>query len=144
SMGGIRGGMRGGKGAEHGVDRLRTFWDEITEPTSLWPASNGPFAAWQQRASAVASLLFGQPGFFAPRRPQDLFAPGKYLSYYDTAALRGTLERLVDFDRINAPPTPRLSVAAVHGASRHLAHFDNRPGQIRPRHTTATGRRPAG
>jgi len=144
SIGAINAAIIAGNAPEHRVDRLRTFWDEITEPTSLWPASNGPFAAWQQRASAVASLLFGQPGFFAPRRPQDLFAPGKYLSYYDTAALRGTLERLVDFDRINAPHTTRLSVAAVHVASGHFAYFDSEHVKIRPEHVMASGALPPG
>ena len=44
------------------------------------------------------------PGFFTPRiPPAPLWPQGspQSLSYYDTAPLRKTLERLVDFDRIN-------------------------------------------
>jgi NTE family protein len=144
SIGAINAAIIVGNAPEHRVDRLRTFWDEITAPTSLWPASDGPFAAWQQRASAVASALFGQPGFFAPRGPQDFFAPGKYLSFYDTGALRGTLERLVDFDRINHPHGTRLSVGAVHVASGHFAYFDSAHIKIRPEHVMASGALPPG
>jgi NTE family protein len=45
-------------------------------------------------------------------------------SYYDTAPLRATLERLVDFDRINARET-RLSVGAVNVRTGNFAYFDN-------------------
>src|SRR5919201_910959 len=50
----------------------------------------------QQRASALAALVFGQPGFFLPSGPHEWLSPGNVASYYDTAALKGTLERLVD------------------------------------------------
>jgi NTE family protein len=144
SIGAINAAIIAGNAPEHRVDRLRAFWDEITAPTSFWPASDGPFAAWQQRASAVASALFGQPGFFAPRGPQDFFAPGKYLSYYDTGALRGTLERLVDFDRLKHRSTPRLSVGAVNVRTGHFAYFDSAKISIRPEHVMASGALPPG
>ena len=54
--------------------------------------------------------MFGQPGFFTPRAPKDWLSPGNLLSYYDTSVLKTTLERLVDFDRINSTEDMRLSV----------------------------------
>jgi NTE family protein len=144
SIGAINAAIIAGNAPEHRVERLHAFWDEITAPTSFWPAADGPFAAWQQRASAVASALFGQPGFFAPRGPQDLFAPGKYLSYYDTAALRGTLERLVDFDRLRHGCAPRLSVGAVNVRTGHFAYFDSAKISICPEHVMASGALPPG
>jgi NTE family protein len=144
SIGAINAAIIAGNAPEHRVGRLHAFWDEITAPTSFWPASDGPFAAWQQRASALTSVLFGQPGFFAPRGPQDFFAPGRYLSYYDTDALRGTLERLVDFDCINDPHTTRLSVGAVNVATGHFAYFDSDKIKIRPEHVMASGALPPG
>jgi len=144
SIGAINAAIIAGNPPEHRVDRLHRFWDEITAPTSFWPAPDGPFAALQQRASAVASALFGQPGFFAPRGPHDFFAPGRYLSYYDTGALRGTLERLVDFDHINDPHTTRLSVGAVNVATGHFAYFDSDKIEIRPEHVMASGALPPG
>jgi hypothetical protein len=50
--------------------------------------------AGQQKASALIALMFGQPAFFTPRALHDWFSPGKLISYYDTSALKGTLERL--------------------------------------------------
>jgi NTE family protein len=53
--------------AEHRVPRLHNFWDEITAPTKMWPsAPTGPLAAWQNRASALETVMFGQPGLFCP------------------------------------------------------------------------------
>src|ERR1700744_572660 len=96
SIGAINAAIIAGNAPKDRVARLRAFWDEIPAPTSLWPPPpDGPLATWQHNASAIASALFGQPGFFAQRGPQDLFSPRKFLSYYDTSALRGTLERLV-------------------------------------------------
>jgi NTE family protein len=145
SIGAINAAIIAGNAPEHRVERLRGFWDAITAPTSLWPAApDGPLATWQQRASALTSVLFGQPGFFAPRGAQDLLSPGKYVSYYDTAALRGTLEQLVDFDRINDRRGTRLSVGAVNVETGHFAYFDSDKIAIRPEHIMASGALPPG
>ncbi len=145
SIGAINAAIIAGNAPERRVDHLRKFWDEITAPTKLWPAPpDGPLATWQQSASAVASVLFGQPGFFAPRAPQDFFSPGKYLSYYDTSALRGTLERLVDFDRLRQGCATRLSVGAVNVRTGHFAYFDSDKIKIRPEHVMASGALPPG
>jgi NTE family protein len=145
SIGAINAAIIAGNAPEHRVERLRGFWDAITAPTSLWPAApDGLLATWQQRASALTSVLFGQPGFFAPRGAQDLLSPGRYLSYYDTDALRGTLEQLVDFDRINNRRGTRLSVGAVNVETGHFAYFDSDKIAIRPEHIMASGALPPG
>ena len=145
SIGAINGAIIAGNAPKKRVDHLRAFWDEITAPTQLWPPPpEGPLATWQQNASALASALFGQPGFFAPRGPQDLFSPGKFLSYYDTSALRSTLERLVDFDRLNHGCETRLSVGAVNVRSGYFAYFDSERTKIRPEHIMASGALPPG
>jgi NTE family protein len=69
-------------------------------------------------------------------------------SYYDTAPLKKTLERLVDFDRINDLKT-RLSVGAVGVTSGNFKYFDNyefkRLGKkIGPEHIMASGALPPG
>ena len=53
--------------------------------------------------------MFGQPGLFTPRTWLEWFAPCNLVSYYDTSVLKGTLERLVDFNRINNAGDVRLS-----------------------------------
>jgi NTE family protein len=145
SIGAINAAIIAGNAPDNRVERLRAFWEEITAPTSLWPAvPDGPLAAWQQSASALTSVLFGQPGFFAPRAPQDWLSPERLLSYYDTAALRATLERLVDFDRINDGRDMRLSVGAVNVRTGHFAYFDSQKITIRPEHVMASGAIPPG
>ena len=145
SIGAINAAIIAGNAPGRRVERLRAFWDEITAPTSLWPAApDGPLADWQQRASALTSGLFGQPGFFAPRGPQDWFSPDRLVSFYDTAALRGTLERVVDFDRINDSREIRLSVGAVNVRTGVFSYFDSDKIAIRPEHVMASGALPPG
>ena len=138
SIGAINAAVIAGNVPEHRVQRLRSFWGEITAPAALWPfASAGPLTAWQHRASALTALMFGQPGFFTLRSPQDWLFSGKCVSYYATAALKATLERLVDFDRINDVREMRLSVGAVNVRTGHFAYFDSEEITIRPEHIMA-------
>lgn len=144
SIGAINAAIIAGNAPKHRVEKLRAFWQEITAPSLLWPAPPAYLASWQQSASALSAVLFGQPGFFAPRGPQDFFAPGKYLSYYDTSALRGTLERLIDFDRLTHGCPTRLSVGAVNVRTGYFAYFDSAKISIRPEHVMASGALPPG
>ena len=69
-------------------------------------------------------------------------APDK-ASYYDTAPLKPTLERLVDFDRINAGHM-RFSVGAVNVGTGNFSYFDTTTDRIRPEHVMASGSLPPG
>src|SRR5213596_2772084 len=102
--------------AERRVDRLKEFWEMVSSPVSWSPVTPGDRArSLFNETSAALIATFGVPGFFAPRVPPAPFWPpgtSQSQSYYDTAPLKKTLERLVDFDRINDLKT-RLSVGAV-------------------------------
>src|SRR5499427_3200444 len=143
SIGAINAAIIAGNAPGHRVQRLQNFWDEITAPTKMWPsAPAGPLAAWQNRASALTTVMFGQPGFFMPRPPQDLISPGNCVSYYSTSSLKGTLERHVDFDRINSAKDMRLSVGAVNVRTAQFSYFDSEKITIRPEHVMASGALP--
>jgi NTE family protein len=115
SIGAINAAIIAGNRPDDRLKHLRAFWNEITSHTSSWPDGLGwPFAAWQRQASAFMAVMYGQSGFFAPRHVHDWFSPKKRISYYDTSALKSTLERLVDFERINKARDIRLSVGAVN------------------------------
>ena len=145
SIGAINAAVIAGNAPEHRVQRLRTFWEEITAPTSLWhSALDGPIVEWQQWAGALTALMFGQPGFFEPRKPQDWFSSNQSVSYYKTSALKSTLERLIDFDRINHTKEMRLSVGAVNVRTGHFDYFDSEKITIRPEHIMASGAIPPG
>ncbi|MGD9924606.1 MAG: patatin-like phospholipase family protein, partial [Pseudorhodoplanes sp.] len=145
SIGAINAAIIAGNAPEMRVERLRRFWEDITAPTAFWPSElSGPLAMWQQRAGALAALTFGQPGFFAPRALPDWLSLQKPTSYYSTHALRGTLERLIDFDRINHSKDIRFSVGAVNVRTGTLAYFDSEKIKIRPEHVMASAALPPG
>jgi NTE family protein len=142
SIGAINAAIIAGNARERRVERLREFWEGVTAPSSSWPVLPGPFREAQRQAGALSALLFGQPGFFAPVSPLAWLAGGA-TSYYATSALKSTLERLVDFDRINAGET-RLSVGAVNVRNGHFSYFDSLHIKIRPEHVMASGALPPG
>jgi NTE family protein len=145
SIGAINAAIIAGNAPENRVARLRSFWEEITAPTAWWPSGmSGPLAVWQQKTSALSALMFGQPGFFAPRAAHEWFSPEKPTSYYSTNALKCTLERLVDFDRINSRQEMRFSVGTVNVRTGRFCYFDSGEITIRPEHVMASAALPPG
>src|SRR6266508_1029482 len=68
SIGAINAAVIAGNAPENRVAQLRSFWEEVTSHSSMWPSTlGGPLAEGQRRLSSLAALMFGQPGFFAPR-----------------------------------------------------------------------------
>jgi NTE family protein len=147
SIGAINAAIIAGNPRELRVPRLKEFWDMVSAPVPWMPklASDHGRSVFNE-ASAATVAAFGVPGFFMPRFPPAQFLPSSRvdnLSYYDTAPLRATLERLIDFDRINAGVT-RLSVGAVNIKTGNFAYFDNARGPIGPEHIMASGALPPG
>ncbi|RYF38231.1 MAG: patatin-like phospholipase family protein, partial [Comamonadaceae bacterium] len=108
------------------------------------PAWFGDRATLNQWSANMAAL-FGIPGFFRPRVSPSLLMGGAapLLSYYDISPLKDTLERLVDFDRINACEC-RFSVGAVNVRNGNSVYFDNTRQKIGPEHIMASGALPPG
>src|ERR1044072_7622927 len=128
SIGAINAAIIAGNGPETRVDRLKEFWEMVSSPVSWNPVTQGDRArSLFNETSAALIATCGVPGFCTPRiPPAPLWLPGspQSQSYYDTAPLKKTLERLVDFDRIN-DLKKRLSVGAVGGPPGHVHTFDN-------------------
>ncbi|MGZ5228309.1 MAG: DUF3734 domain-containing protein, partial [Burkholderiales bacterium] len=98
------------------------------------------------QASANLAASFGAAGFFSARAFMPWLQPGGTLeatSFYETKSLRGTLERLVDFDRLNAGMT-RFSAGAVNVRTGNFVYFDSTTHTIRPEHVMASGALPPG
>ena len=145
SIGAINAALIAGNRPDDRLKHLRAFWNEITSHIGWWPDGlSWPFAAWQRQASALMAVMYGQPGFFAPRQVYDWFSSNKGISYYDTSALKGTLERLVDFERINEAQDIRLSVGAVNVRTGQFSYFDSVKMPIRVEHIMASGALPPG
>ena len=98
--------------------------------------------------SAANVLVNGAPSFFRLRIPSPWFhAPGaiEATSYYDTIELKATLERLVDFDRVNSDHGDlRLSLGAVNVRSGNMVYFDSPSVAITAKHVMASGALPPG
>lgn len=152
SIGAINAAIIAGNPREKRVDRLKEFWEMVSSPVPWTPVGKSDRArSLFNETSAALIATFGVPGFFTPRvPPAPLWPPGspQSQSYYDTAPLKKTLERLVDFDRINDLKT-RLSVGAVGVTSGNFRYFDNYAmkklgKKIGPEHIMASGALPPG
>jgi NTE family protein len=156
SIGALNSAILAGNPPEKRLERLTEFWETIcnsalfpdlaVDDRFMPPLGNGPVRAAANAFAATRALLEGQQGFYKPRFPPPLFASGggpAATSYYDTAPLKETLERLADFDRINAREV-RVSVGAVDVETGNFAYFDNASRTLKPEHFMASGALPPG
>jgi NTE family protein len=145
SIGAINSAIIAGNPPERRVERLRAFWERITDRKIwLFTPDGDIFRQTRNAASAMITMLMGQPGFFQPRRQGPLLSvPGakEAISYYDTDPLRETLLELVDFDRLNNGAT-RFSVGAVNVTTGNFVYFDTKTSTIGPEHVMASGALP--
>ena len=145
SIGAINAALIAGNAPAQRVDRLREFWQLVSSGAGQvfrgWVGDRSTSNQW----SAAMTALTGVPGFFEPTLNPALMLgdAAPVLSYYDTGPLRQTLERLVDFDRINACET-RLSIGAVNVRTGNSIYFDNAVQRIGPEHIMASGALPPG
>jgi NTE family protein len=147
SIGAINAALIVGNAAEHRVARLREFWQLVSSSATLpgLITGAGPRETLND-TNATLGMVFGVPGFFKPRFPPAPFQPRgtlEAISYYDTTPLRETLERLVDFDRINSGAV-RLSVGAVNVRTGNFEYFDSSKQPLDARHIMASGALPPG
>jgi len=144
SIGAINAALIAGNPAPQRVARLREFWELVSSSVQLHAAANGRETL--NEASATQVMMFGVPGFFVPRFPPAPFQPRgtlEAISYYDTAPLLQTLQRLIDFDLINSGAV-RLSVGAVNVRTGNFEYFDSARQRIDARHIMASGALPPG
>lgn len=164
SIGALNSAIIAGNAPEQRLAKLRGFWETICKPAvpflpadwlRSWIELGGDearrafsgFEAWRATAE-------GKRGFFTPRGwlpwlgwPE---APDR-ASFYATDQLKSTLERFVDFDRIQ-DSAMRVSVGAVDVETGNFVYFDNHAGDgharlhvtLRPEHFMASGALPPG
>jgi NTE family protein len=154
SIGAINAAIIAGNPLNSRVDRLREFWTQVTS-TAPWDLSGNPFVDLARsddarnllnQMSAGLAAAFGATGFFSTRAVMPWLQPAGTMaatSFYDTKHLRQTLERLVDFDRLNAGMT-RFSAGAVNVRTGNFAYFDTTTHKIAPEHVMASGALPPG
>ena len=115
------------------VDSLRAVWDDFSRPSL--PLVGLPFD------ELLAAL--GNPAMYRPRVDYPL--AWQWTSFYDIKPLRDTLEKHVDFSRLNPHgKTPRLILTATNIETGELDVFDSTRMQITPEHVLASGSLPPG
>lgn len=150
SIGAINAAIAAGNPPNVRVEKMYQFWEAIATP----PIFDSPFLfdapenrKIEHMMSSQSTLFLGQPGFFQPRFPPPELGwhnSADLLSYYDTSPLRSTLERFIDFDRINYKDITRLSIGAVEICSGKMEYFDSFNQKIGPEHIMASGALPPG
>src|SRR6516165_5843826 len=147
SIGAVNSAIIAGNKPEDRLTKLQRFWLDITgrDPYTIWPEGDAARMA-RNMFSAMNGILFGQPGFFRPVPFSGFLAPRgsrAATSFYDTAPLRHTLQRLVDFNLINNGGM-RFAVGAVEVTTANFEYFDNHETEICPEHIMASGALPPG
>jgi NTE family protein len=162
SIGALNCALMAGNAPKDRVTKLKAFWETICRPPSLaatamsslfdvfGPAAHALRSYTEQQTermfgsfAATQTMLEGQPGFFTPRP----LAPGgggpTSTSYYEMTPLIATLEKFVDFDRINSKEM-RVSVGATNVSTGNFVYFDNTEIKLHPEHFVASGALPPG
>ena len=131
SIGAITAALIAGSPPEARIDRLRSFWREVSAPNWL-PASRRA----SQWLGAASSRLIGRPELFRLRLPLPSDQPDR-VSLYDSSPMRRTLARLIDFERVNSGEM-RLSVLAVDLRTGAEVVFDTAKDRIGLDHIMAS------
>lgn len=151
SIGAVNAAIIAGNPPEQAFSRLHEFWQLVSSgvPNFVLPESDSIREA-AHLSAAVAVVMSGVPGFFRPNLVPAWLAPQgsrAATSFYDTTPLRDTLDRLVDWERLNHGPV-RFSVGAVDVETGNFDYFCNRDprwqGRIDARHVMASGALPPG
>jgi NTE family protein len=152
SIGAVNAALIAGNPPEKRVEKLREFWEAVSAPPLGVPhlasvdIKDDAIRRTINQTRALGIMMFGAPHFFTPRPLSPLFWPSPHadqLSFYDVAPLKATLERLVDFDRLNAGAM-RFSVGAVNVKTANFSYFDTTTHRIGPAHIIASGSLPPG
>ncbi len=143
SIGAINGALIVGNAPAQRMDRLNAFWDLVAQRSpAVAPLALPGLGNLLSNAQTVA---WGIPGFFTPNLAalQGVQAPlgVEHASYYNTTALQGTLQALMDFDFLNEEQT-RLTVGAVNASTGQMRYFDSRDETLDARHIMASGALP--
>jgi NTE family protein len=140
SVGAVTGAILAGNAPERRLERLGQFWAEATQHTYGALGGNETLRQTYNGLHSIMTLLFCRPNIFQRRYPglwSILPWVPNDVAIYDHAPLRSTLERLVDFDRLNRAEV-RFTVGCVDLESGSEVYFDNTREEIRPEHILAS------
>ena len=141
SIGAVTGAILAGNAPDDRLAKLDAFWEEAVLHTSTHMHSTAEARQLYNGVHSMLAWLYTRPSMFRHRFP----GPWSVLPWmpndvalYDHSPLRQTLERLVDFDRLNGGEV-RLSIGCVDMETGENVYFDNTRQEIGPQHILASG-----
>lgn len=143
SIGAINASLIAGNAPEDRLARLLEFWRQVETPQMLDRIAALP--GFGAMAANIMTVTNGIAGFFKPNPlafvSSEMRLGAEAAGYYSTAPLIDTLNRLVDFDRINQGEM-RLTVGAANVRTSEMRYFDSREMKLEARHVAASGALP--
>ncbi|KLK94040.1 patatin [Microvirga vignae] len=140
SIGAITGAIVAGNAPEDRMPRLREFWEQAKIHSGFALHRGSSLRHAYNEAHTALTLLLGRPGLFGHRFPGLLsmlpWMPSD-IALYDHKPLRQTLERLIDFKRLNKGGI-RLTAGCVDLESGEEVFFDTVREEIAPDHLLAS------
>jgi NTE family protein len=135
SVGAVNAAIIAGNASADRLARLRDLWRPETVDTFGTPWWDVSFDGWRRTGEVMATMIGGRQGVFAPLGTAlaDRNAP----ALYDTMPLARTLDRLVDFDRLNEGPVRYTAQAVALDTGAEVA-FDSRNVRMTPDHIRAS------
>ncbi|HKU48651.1 MAG TPA: patatin-like phospholipase family protein [Nitrososphaera sp.] len=140
SVGAINAGIVAGSMTDHPEKDLEAFWLEVAE--TITPSGMPDYLRAVMSSSFGA--LYGNPKFFSPiwfTAPSINIASG-FFQYtwpylYDLAAMKNTLQKYVDFTKLNQKNLPRLVVTCTDVKKSEPVIFDSMTANIDAEHLVA-------
>jgi NTE family protein len=151
SIGAINAALIAGNPPQTRMAQIKAFWDSLNpgkpDPLTAWWLSLPPLANLAHSMNTMGILMKGVHGFFKPRLGASANINAKVtldeMGFYDTSALKATLEKYIDFDYLNRGDI-RLSICAVDIDTGQSMVFDSKKHVIHAGHIMASGALPPG
>jgi len=140
SIGAVTGAILAGNAPEQRLPKLSQFWAEAMVHTSGSLSVTEKGRQIYNGLHTALTLMFGRPSIFRDGLPglwSLLPSVPNDIALYDQTPLRRTLERLVDFDRLNRA-AGRFTAVCVDIETGDEVYFDNTRDTIRPEHIVAS------
>ncbi|KZL03655.1 MULTISPECIES: patatin-like phospholipase family protein [unclassified Pseudovibrio] len=114
------------------IETLHALWEHL---------SHAPGFIWHSSQKLLRASM-GHPRFFKLHPPS--FMSENRPSIYDITPALETMEKFIDFERLNSEEAPRLVITATNVATGQIERFSNRDHYLTSKHIMASGSLPPG
>jgi len=134
SIGAINASLIVGSKDDQPEKTLEEFWIDVADKTT----PDFFTKEMQTFYSTVNAFFWGNPKAFEPIAPFPAYFASFFPYLYNTKPFQETLEKYIDFEKLNNPETPRLLVTSVDIQKAKAVTFDSRHVKIGIEHILAS------